>query len=254
MGKDPERYIVDFSDDDGAAEYRQRIERARAVARQRYHDYLAATFDRHGDHDPRALADVALDALTGWRDINNGQRCMCACHPRLPESDFHDYGFGCTCGQTTQERRRAWEKWFSRRDAFWQSPEGQRIAAAERAAEAELQAWLAAQDGVTVDSHGGLAPEQWHGEVDGHAFYFRERGGEWRIELDEGDVVAHGTTDIDGYGGSPLERAQFIVDTIRIHLSQTTCTLHTENLSALEALLGHDVRWCPACGTRLPGR
>lgn len=27
-------------------------------------------------------------------------------------------------------------------------------------------------------------PEEWHGEVDGHSFYFRERHDEWRIVLD----------------------------------------------------------------------
>jgi hypothetical protein len=35
-----------------------------------------------------------------------------------------------------------------------------------------------------VHSHGGLTPEEWRGEVDGHSFYFRERHDEWRIEVD----------------------------------------------------------------------
>ncbi|OBF33705.1 hypothetical protein A5724_19335 [Mycobacterium sp. ACS1612] len=38
-------------------------------------------------------------------------------------------------------------------------------------------------------------------------------------ELDEGDVIAHGTTAVDGYGKTPVERAKFIVDIIRVHLS-----------------------------------
>lgn len=279
MGDEPEMYIFDFSDNDSAAEHRQQVEHARAVARRRYHDYLAAALDMHSCSDPNALADVALDALTVWRHVENGEPCLCSCHPRLPESDFHDYGFGCSCARTAQDRRRAREEWDSNREAFWQSPEGQRIAEAERAAEAELQAWLAAQDGVVVSSHGGLAPEQWRGEVDGHSFYFRERHGEWRIELDlrpsgrfaravvgvdpsgelrceereldEGDVIAHGTIDDDGYGSTPVERARFIVDTIRVHLAQTSCTLHAADLSAVAALLGRDVRWCPACGARI---
>lgn len=130
--------------------------------------------------------------------------------------------------------------------------------------------------------HGGLVPEQWDGEVDGHSFYFRERHGEWRIELDvrptgrfvrtlagtnsdgtprygqkaieQGDIIAHGTIDDDGYGTTPVERARFIIDTIRIHLACQICTLHHDHLSSLEGLLGATVNWCPACGTRLTTR
>jgi hypothetical protein len=70
-------------------------------------------------------------------------------------------------------------------------------------------------------------------------------------ELDEGDVIAHGTTDVEGYGTTPVERAKFIVDTIRLHLAREACKLHAEDLSSIEALLGREVRWCPSCGTRL---
>jgi hypothetical protein len=279
VDEEPELYILNFSDTEAAAEHRRRVEHARAVARRRYRDYLAAALDVHGCNDPSALADVALDALMVWDQVDDGQRCPCSCHPRLPESDFHDYGFGCNCGRTAEERRRAWQEWQSEREAFWQSPEGQQIVAAERDEEVELQAWLATQPGVEVYSHGGLAPEQWRGQVDGHTFYFRERHDEWRIELDlrpsgrfanafvgvdsagelrceereldEGDVVAEGTIYVDGYGSTPVERAHFIVDTIRVHVAQQACTLHTEDLSSISALLGRDIRWCPACGTRL---
>jgi hypothetical protein len=278
VGEEPELYVFDFSNAPGAAEYRERLERDRAEARRRYRDHLAAVFDLHGAPDPGVLSDVALDALTDWRYIDSGERCSCSCHPRLPESDLHDYGFGCVCARTPEDRRRAWDEWRNDLDAFWESSEGQRIKAAERAEEAELEAWLAAQPGVVVHSHGGLAPEQWRGEVDGHSFYFRERHDEWRIELDlrpsghfvqavvgtdsdgkpkceareldEGDVIAHGTTDVEGYGSTPVERAQFIVDTIRVHRARDSCKLHAEDLSSIEALLGREVRWCPACGMR----
>jgi hypothetical protein len=131
-----------------------------------------------------------------------------------------------------------------------------------------------------VHSHGGLTPEEWRGEVDGHSFYFRERHDEWRIEVDlrpsgrfiraiagtdndgairyqerevnEGDVIACGTTAVEGYGTTPLKRAKFIVDTIRIHLARQACTHNRDALSSIEAILGTQVRWCPACGTRLP--
>jgi hypothetical protein len=279
VGEDPELYVINFSDTAGAAEYRQRRERARSTARGRYHEYLAAVFGLHASDDPGALADVALDALTLWHRVDSGELCSCSCHPRLPESDFHDYGFGCSCARTAQEQRSALDNWRKETAAFWQLPEGKRIRAAERAAEAELDASLATQRGVVVHSHGGLAPEQWRGIVDGHTFYFRERHDEWRIELDlrptgrfaralvgthddgqlryetrefsEGEVIAQGTTDVDGYGTTPVERAKFIVDTIRVQLARKACNLHVQDLASIEALLGREVRWCPACGTRL---
>jgi len=279
VGDDPELYVINFSDAAGAAEYRQRRERARSTARGRYHDYLAAMFDLHRSEDPGALADVALDALTLWLHVDSGEPCWCSCHPRLPESDFHDYGFGCSCTRTAQEHRHALDNWRHETAAFWQSPDGKRITAAERAADAELDAWLATQRGVVVQSHGGLAPEQWRGIVDGHTFYFRERHDEWRIELDlrpsgrfaralvgthddgqpryetrefsEGEVIAQGATDVDGYEATPVERAKFIVDTIRVQLARRACNLHVQDLSSIEALLGREICWCPACGTRL---
>lgn len=134
---------------------------------------------------------------------------------------------------------------FDDMNEFWQTPEGQRLQAARHADEADLQAWLADQPGVVVHSHGGYAPEQWKGEVDGSSFYFRERDTEWDIEIDlrpngfmrvvdgthddgttryrqhetiEGNVIATGTIAAEGYGESPRERAEFLVTTIRDHL------------------------------------
>ncbi|WGI36054.1 hypothetical protein QDT91_29070 (plasmid) [Mycolicibacterium aubagnense] len=200
----------------------------------------------------------------------------------MPDSDLHGYGFDCVCTRTPTERRRAVDQWRNGIEAFWRSPEGQRITAAEQAAEAELQDWLAGQQGVVVRSHGGLAPEQWTGDVDGHSFYFRERYDEWRLELDlrpsgrfvrtvagtdddgtvtyqrreldGGDIIASGTTDVEGYGATPVQRAWFIVDTIGIHLIRKACTHRRGGLSAIDAVLGTQARWCPACGTRLPAR
>jgi len=122
----------------------------------------------------------------------------------------------------------------------------------------------------------------WGSSVDGHSFYFRERHDEWRIELDqrpsgyywravigtdhegapvyenreweEGDIIASGTTDAEGYGTTLVERAQFIVDTIRIHLARRACTYHRGDLSSIEAILGAPAYWCPTCGVRLPHR
>jgi predicted RNase H-like HicB family nuclease len=119
---------------------------------------------------------------------------------------------------------------FDHMDEFRRSPQGQQLQAARQAAEADLQTWLADQPGVVVGRHGGLVPEQWGGEVDGHSFYFRERGGDWDIELDlheqrpgltRGDPIATGTITAPGYGESLRERAAFIVTTIRNHLRHT---------------------------------
>ncbi|MCF1815014.1 hypothetical protein [Mycobacterium intracellulare] len=185
MDEEPaELHVTDFSNVPGTDEYREGLERARAEARRRYHDHLTTVLDLHGAPTAAVLADVALDALTVWCYVDSGERCRCACHPRLPETDLHDYGFACPCARTREDRRRAWQEWRNDIKAFWESPQGQRIRSEEKAAEANLQAWLAVQQGVIVSSHGGLAPEQWDGEVDGHSFYFRERHGEWRIELD----------------------------------------------------------------------
>lgn len=264
------------------AEYRERIERARSQARSLYRDHLAAVFDRHGVAAPGELLDAVLDALTVWRYVETGERCRCSCHPRLPETDLHDYGFDCGCTRTPAERQSGFDGWRNSFEEFERSPEGQRMAAAKQVHEAELQTWLAAQDDVIVHGHGGLMPEVWHGEVDGHSFHFRERHDEWHIEVDlrpnerfvrtiastaddgtpsyrarerdEGDVIAQGTTSVQAYGTRPVERAEFIVDTIRTHLVRQACTHHREHLSSFEAALGVQVCWCPACGARLLAR
>jgi hypothetical protein len=277
---EPKLYVTDFSQSPGATEYRERVERARREARTRYRDHLAAALRQDGVAQPDGLAEDVLDVLTVWRYIDSGERCRCACHPRLPETDLHDYGFDCVCQRTPGDRRQAFNEWRNSVAEFWRSPEGQQIKADELAEETELQAWLTEQRGVVVGSHGGLIPEQWSGQVDGRRFYFRERHGEWRIELDlrpsgriarvflgadakgdaryedreldEGDVIAHGTTADEGYGTTPLQRAQFIIDTIRIHLIRQACTHHHDDIPTLQAILGTQVCWCPTCGTRLP--
>ncbi|CAM3268279.1 hypothetical protein H7J08_12825 [Mycobacterium frederiksbergense] len=121
-------------------------------------------------------------------------------------------------------------------------------------------------------------PEQWRGDVDGHSFYFRERHDVWHIEIDlrptlidvldghnddgrsrlrqrlieQGEVIATGTIDAADYGSTVVQRAQFIVTTIRDHLRRKACTHHLDNLDAITAALGTTIDWCPTCGIRLP--
>ncbi len=150
---------------------------------------------------------------------------------------------------------------------FWQTPEGRRLQAAQQAEEADLQAWLADQPGVVIHDHGGYAPEQWKGEVDGHSFSFRERDTEWDIEIDlhpgrqsmrvvdgthddgtsryrqhqiiEGDVIATGTIAAEGYGTSPRERAEFIATTIRDHLRRKRVAEIAGTVAERSAELNH---------------
>jgi hypothetical protein len=70
-------------------------------------------------------------------------------------------------------------------------------------------------------------------------------------DLDEGEVIAEGTTSDDGCGDTPLKRARFLVDTIRTHLRRRRCTTHTVGCAALTQVLGSPPAWCPACGQRL---
>lgn len=258
-----------------AAAYRERSERARAQARARYGSYLAVVLGERGVADPAGMAAAVLAALTEWPDIETGQLCRCSCHPQLPSSDLHDFGFACNCIRTRDQRRDSVRELLNSIDEYWQSPEGLEA----RAADQELQAWLAQQQDVVVDSYGGWAPEQWRGTVDGHTFYFRERGGDWDLEIDvrplgqsmrvvggqnddgttryrhleleRGDIIASGNSYTDGYGATPVERAQFIVTTIRDHLTRAECTHYVDRLDAVSGVIGCAAKWCPRCGARL---
>lgn len=265
-----------------AAEHRARSERARAHARHRYLAYLEKVLGERGIADPAGVAATALAALTQWPDIETGELCRCSCHPQLPSSDLHDYGFACRCTRTRDQRCESFHQLLNGIDEYWQSPEGLAIRGAEEAAEKELQAWLAQHPGVIVHSHGGWAPEQWRGTIDGHSVYFRERGGEWDLEIDlrptgqtmrvvdgqngdgtpryrqqdleRGDIIASGTIDTDRYGTTYVERARFIVTTVRDHLRRKACAHHPDKLDAISTVLGAGVDWCPTCGIHLTGR
>ncbi|OPX11781.1 hypothetical protein B1790_06340 [Mycobacterium sp. AT1] len=132
---------------------------------------------------------------------------------------------------------------------------------------------------MVVHSHKGWAPEQWRGDVDGHSFYFRERHDHWHIEIDlrptgqflnvgdgrhdeganrhrqrkfqQGNVIATSTVYAEDYGTTFVQRAQFIVTTIRDHLRRKSCTHHPQELGVISEALGVAVRWCPACRGRV---
>jgi hypothetical protein len=246
-------YVVDFGDDE--ARGRRAAERDAEFARlkERYAQHLVAEAAIDEATSRRAVA-----ALFDPRDAN-GARCPCSCHPQL--SAEHGDGFDCRC--TWDEGRRAAEA--AKLKAFWDSDPFPELSAAHRREEEEIAAWLTGQPDVEATRTTSMAPEQWEGTVDGHSFYFRERHGFWRIELDltesgrfarrlvqvddggaivtepspimEGDVIAEG---IDSQlGETPVDHIAFIVRTIRDYLWGAQC----DHAGALF--------YCPKCGQRM---
>lgn len=133
--------------------------------------------------------------------------------------------------------------------------------------EEEIAAWVSGQPDVEAQRTSSFAPEQWEGSVDGHSFYFRERGGWWRIELDleptgnfaqrlaevredgelvtepvpimEGRVIAEGVE--SQLGESALDHISFIVRTIRDHLWAEQC----DHLGAVSFVPSAGNAWRP---------
>lgn len=279
---EPELRIIKFPDLLGE-EWRTERARQEAASRRRYRDHLVTALRSIdlANAEFGVVADAILDALFVVARVEGDDECVCSCHPKLPSSDLHDYGFDCGCRHTAEENRERFEQRLAELDAYWDSVEGQAIGESQAREDAELKAWLVAETGVTITSHGGFAPEQWWGTVDGHTFYFRERHDHWRMELDlrpsgrfyrtwtggeldddrnfedreieEGDVIAEGTTAVAHYGTTPIERARFIVGTVRDHLRQVDCDVHRHEVDDLELLCGRRLNWCPACGAPLHG-
>ncbi|MHB8463461.1 MAG: hypothetical protein ACYDH6_14990 [Acidimicrobiales bacterium] len=281
MTDEPELIVVEPPD--LGRDWRAEQERKREAVFGRYRDHLVQALAAGAPSPaPETLAQTILEVLFVWDDISTGARCGCSCHPRLAEGDLHDSGFACPCRKTAEERRAWWADWQTECDAYWDSPEGRRERAARQAEEDALALWLADAADVLVTSHGGWAPEQWSGTVEGHSFYFRERHDQWSIELDlvptghfyrvwiggdldeassfetrestRGEVIAEGTTNTEGYGASPVERAVFIVGTIRTHLRRRECHVHVSEAAELERSFGRPLAWCPACGIKLAAR
>ncbi len=166
-------YIADLG---GGGQERARREPEREAERRRLADryarYLLASAEVG-----EATARRVITALFDPGDAA-GNECPCSCHPRL--SAEHGDGFDCRC-RWDEDRRAAeaadWQAW-------WDSPQAAELSAAHQREEDAIAAWLASQPGVDARRISSYAPEQWEGTVDGRTFYFRERGGSWRIELD----------------------------------------------------------------------
>ena len=246
-------YIVDFG---GGEQERARREAEREAERRRLADHYARYLVASAEVD-RTAARRVIATLFDPRDAD-GNKCRCSCHPRL--SADHGDGFDCRC--TWDEDRRAAEA--ASRQAWWDSPEAAELSAGPQREEDTIAAWLAGQAGIDARRTTSYAPEQWEGTVDGRTFYFRERGGLWRIELDmmpsgryaqhlaqvgedgtfvtepvpimEGEVIAHGAE--SDLGAAPVDHIAFIVWKIRDHLRAAGCEHHGARL------------FCPDCGQR----
>jgi hypothetical protein len=253
-------YLIDLGgdpDDRARREEERAQRRADVSARYAAHLVQSAGVDE-------VTAHLVLAALFDHRN-DDGSPCPCGCHPRLPEGELHDAGFDCRCGWDEDRRRTEKEKWRASLEAFWASAEGEELKSARAAEMAELDAWLAAHPGVSAQQTTPAAPEQWEGTVDGRTFYFRERHGDWRLELDleptghfanrviavgpdgatrtepvemtAGTVIAEGPA--SRLGERTVEHLEFIVRTIREHITGETCP----HLGA--------INFCPACGARV---
>lgn len=212
----------------------------------------------------RLVDVIGLDSVTAHQVMAtlfgdpDDRECQCSCHPRL--STLHDGGFDCQC--TWDADRRAAER--RRLTEFWDTPAARELREQHADEESAIAQWVAGQSGVEARRSTSFAPEQWEGTVDGHSFYFRERHGCWRIELDleptgrfteklsgvdeDGEPVTKPTPILEGepiaegvdteLGDAPIEHVAFIVRKIRDHLRERGCD-HDGTLT-----------FCPKCGQR----
>src|SRR5512142_1580270 len=115
MFDEPELHIIKFPHQ---PELRARRDHQRAEGWPRYCDRLAVALpliDTIAGADDRANA--ILEPLFVATRAEDESRCVCSCHPGLPASDFHDYGFRCACQLTAEERRAEFDEWQAGADA-----------------------------------------------------------------------------------------------------------------------------------------
>jgi hypothetical protein len=206
---------------------------------------LAQPYERHlaKQFDLESAGQVRLVLALLYGDLDEKGYCFCPCHSSLGETpkDSPD----CPCGWEEERRRYAARRSAPRRVRQHGSlPEA--VAALRRRDEEEraIAEWLAAHPGVEATLTCDFSPEQWEGTVDGHIFYFRERHGRWRLEIDgdesagrEGTEIASGLDDV--LGDDFVSHLSCIVETVRDHLRAETCS-HAGALA-----------FCPHCGRRM---
>jgi hypothetical protein len=139
-------------DPDIAAEYRERRDRDAAEAQRRYHELLttelAAEFPEI--ENVSRVATFAMQTLFRHHRFGTDDECSCGCHPRLPSSDLHDYGFDCSCTWDEAKREEQHQEWLARMQEWWDSPECKAMAERRKAEDAELENWLANHPEIKV--------------------------------------------------------------------------------------------------------
>lgn len=205
---------------------------------ERMRDELQAQWDMG-----RAARRGAVESVGGIKDVEAAVDCRCSCHHTA--GDLHDQGRTCPCQLTAEERETAYE-------SFWQWSAEEAADHEARVAESERVFSLAAERlGVRVESHGGGAPYVICGEVDGRAFFLRERHDMWRVEI-AGDqtplenpwnsaaadsiVVAEGVSEAFYGENYEVEALELAVSAVRTFIQRRECAHSTTG------------RWCSECG------
>jgi hypothetical protein len=152
--EEPELHVIKFPRD---PEREAERDRQHAEMLRRYRGQVAMTLIELGLNpgEVAVWSESILDRLFIVLPREGGEPCRCSCHPRLPDSDFHDYGFSCSCRLTAEERRRHAEEWQADLAAFWNSPEAAARRARRQGEENELASWLAGRPDVVISSYGG---------------------------------------------------------------------------------------------------
>lgn len=240
-------YVFRPGDSDEWRAKREADERTLAEIRERWITYASGATGLGVDAARDVIATIFDHARTD-------EPCRCSCHPQF--SLTHDGGFDCPCTWSDERHREA-------RAAFFEdSPWRQEMRAAQERENAELAEWLLFEPGVAAERTCFAAPEVWEGTIDGRTFFFRERHGEWQIEVDlepdghfaervvevkpggdmvtepveltSGPVIARGVE--EDLGASAVDHLAFIVRRVRAHFRGESCT-HPDAR-----------RFCPDCG------
>lgn len=243
-------YVFNPGDSDDWTARREAEESTQRLVRARWTARIADELDLEIDRAEQAVA-ILFD-----HPRDSGDTCVCSCHPRF--ASLHDGGFDCSCTWSAERREQSREALFA---ALEPSPD---MVAAQAQEEAEISAWLEVHPGVTAERTCLAAPEIWEGTVDGRSFFFRERHGEWRIEIDlvpdgyfaqrwvrteadgemvtepveltSGPEIAHGVE--SDLGMRAVDRLEFILRQVRGFIRAESCSHRNART------------FCPDCGVR----
>src|ERR1700728_1765818 len=111
-------YLFDFSGDEEERNRREEEDaQERSLVRVRYAEHLrrAAGIDE-------VTADLVLAALFDHSASRGSRRCLCSCHPQLPDGALHDAGFDCSCTWSDSRREAEHRDWKTSLEEYCASP------------------------------------------------------------------------------------------------------------------------------------